>query len=361
MPNGGDLNYTDIPGCSERVPHMRSRLLGGSSKVMSRSKLLLTSVLASVLILPLLSCGASEHDPGEVYYLVALNSKTPYWQAAHEGLQDAAMQYKVKYEMVAPGSYNPQGQKEEFQKILKKNPSGILVSVGDPTVLGPEIDAAIAQGIPVITVDSDAPSSKRLMFVGTDNYDAGQTGAKLVAQALNGKGNVVVFTIPGQQNLKERLHGYEQAFRSHPGIKITEVVDIKGEPARAFDKTMEIATKGSAVDAFVCLEASACPEVAEVLTRKQVTGKTIVAMDTDPRTLEWIQKGVILATIAQKPYTMAFFGTRVLDQLHHHKLASLTLDWTQDTRSPLPNFIDTGSTLIDKKNVDAFLKTANAK
>lgn len=337
------------------------RLPGRLVQVMSRSKILLTSLLASVLILPLLSCGASEHDPTEVYYLVTLNSKIPYWQAAHTGLQDAAMQYKVKYEMVGPDSYNPQAQKDEFQKVLKKNPSGILVSVGDPSVLGPEIDAAVAQGVPVITMDSDAPSSKRLMFVGTDNYDAGQTGAKLVAQALNGKGNVVVFTMPGQQNLKERLQGYEQAFRSHPGIKITEVVDIKGDPALAFDKTMDIATKKSPVDAFVCLEALACPEVADVLTRKQVTGKTIVAMDTDPRTLEWIQKGVILATIAQKPYTMAFFGTQVLDQLHHHKPASLTLNWEQDTRSPVPNFIDTGSTLIDKKNVNAFLKVGNGK
>jgi ribose transport system substrate-binding protein len=312
-------------------------------------------------MLPLLSCGGSEHDPAEIYYLVTLNSKIPYWQAAYSGLQDAALQYKIKYAMVGPETYDLQAQKREFQKILAKKPSGILVSVGDPSVLAPEIDAAVGQGVPVITMDSDAPSSKRLLFIGTNNYEAGQTGAKLVAQALRGKGNVVVFTIPGQQNLRERLQGYEQVFRTQPGIKITEVVDMKGDPRIAFDKTMDIATKNTPVDAFVCLEAQACPEVAEVLSRKQVTGKTIVAMDTDPRTLELIQKGVILATIAQKPYTMAFFGTQVLDQLHHHKPASLTLNWDKDTRSPLPNFIDTGATLIDKSNVDAFLKTANGK
>ncbi len=324
---------------------------------MSRSRFLLTSLLVSALALPLLNCGGSEHDPAEIYYLVTLNSKIPYWQAALAGLQDAASQYKVKWEMVGPDTYDPKAQKEEFQKVLKKSPSGILVSVGDPTILGPEIEAAIAQGIPVITMDSDAPSSKRLLFIGTDNYDAGQMGAKVVAQELGGKGNVVVFTMPEQQNLKERLQGYEQVFRSHPGIKISEVVDIKGDPRIAFDKAMDIAARNTAVNAFVCLEALACPEVAEVLSRKQVKGKTIVAMDTDPRTLEWIQKGMIRATIAQKPYTMAFFGTQVLDQLHHHKPASLTLNWSQDTRSPLPNFIDTGATLIDRNNVEAFLNT----
>ncbi|MGE5570797.1 MAG: substrate-binding domain-containing protein [Rhodospirillales bacterium] len=317
---------------------------------------MLQFIVAGALVAPLLSCGGSAHDPSEVYYLVTLNSKIPYWKAALAGFQDAATQSKVKWEMVGPETYDIQAQKAEFRKILSKKPSGIMVSVGDPALMTPEIDSAISQGVPVVTIDSDAPSSKRLLFIGTDNYEAGLMGARIVAEQLKGKGNVVVFTIPSQQNLKERLNGYEQVFRGHPGIKITEIVDIKGDPTIAFDKTMEIVEKNAPVDAFVCLEALACPEVAEVLSRKQVTGKTVVAMDTDPRTLEMIQKGVIHATIAQKPYTMAFFGLQMLDQLHHNKLPSLTRNWAQDTRSPLPSFVDTGATLIDKNNVEAFMK-----
>ncbi|HOL73752.1 MAG TPA: substrate-binding domain-containing protein [Bryobacteraceae bacterium] len=317
---------------------------------------MLRFIVAGALATSLLSCGGSRHDPSEIYYLVTLNSKIPYWRAALAGFQDAATQYQVKWEMVGPETYDVQAQKAEFQKALSKNPSGIMVSVGDPAVMAPEIDAAIERGVPVITIDSDAPKSKRLLFIGTNNYEAGLMGARIVAEQLKGKGNVIVFTMPEQPNLKERLNGYEQVFRGHPGIKITEVVDIKGDPTVAFDKTMELVEKNAPVDAFVCLEALACPEVAEVLTRRQVKGKTVVAMDTDPRTLEMIQKGVIHATIAQKPYTMAFFGLQVLDQLNHYKPPSLTLNWAQDTRSPLPSFVDTGATLIDKNNVDAFLK-----
>jgi len=44
-----------------------------------------------------------------------------------------------------------------------------------------------------------------------------------------------------------------------------------------------------------------------------------MAMDTDPETLDWIQKGMIAGTIAQKPYTMAFVGLQMLDGLHHNK------------------------------------------
>jgi len=76
--------------------------------------------------------------------------------------------------------------------------------------------------------------------------------------------------------------------------------------------------------------------VAEVLSRKYVKNKLVVAMDTDPLTLEWIQKGVIAATVAQKPYTMAFYGLKNLDDsitTRSHRFRSTSLK-TADPRSP---------------------------
>jgi ribose transport system substrate-binding protein len=222
-----------------------------------------------------------------------------------------------------------------------------------------DIDKAVAAGIPVITMDSDARSSKRLFFVGTNNYQAGITGGQRLASELQGKGNVVVFTMPEQANLNDRLQGYRDALAAHPQIKITQIVDIKGDPRVAFDTTAQILGKQKdKVNAFLCLEALAGKEVATVLSNNKVTDKIVIAMDTDPETLEWIQKGVIAATISQKPYTMASFGLRMLDNFYHNKLGSLDQDWSKDSFAPIPAFVDTGSSLIDKGNVAAFL-TAN--
>jgi ribose transport system substrate-binding protein len=82
----------------------------------------------------------------------------------------------------------------------------------------------------------------------------------------------------------------------------------------------------------------------------------VMAMDTDQETLDWIQKGVIAATLAQKPYTMAFVGLEMLDNLYHQKPSTLDRDWAKDSLSPIPDFVDTGSALIDKSNVDAFMQ-----
>ena len=53
---------------------------------------------------------------------------------------------------------------------------------------------------------------------------------------------------------------------------------------------------------------------------------------------------------------MAFVGMQMLDNLYHHKPPSLDKDWSKDSFAPIPSFVDTGSALIDKSNVDAFIQ-----
>ena len=323
--------------------------------MLSARKLLHSGALAILLGL-ILSC-SSVHDSDEYFVLVSANLQLPYWKAAGAGFSNAAAQMKLRSDFTGPTNYDPKAERDALDQAVQKRATGILLAVTDPDMLKDSIDKAVAAGIPVITIDSDAPSSKRLFFVGTNNYQAGFTGGLRLAQELKGKGNVVAFTMPDQPNLQDRLRGYRDALDRAPNIKITRVVDIQGDPRIAFDTTTQIIGKErDRVDAFVCLEAQSGKEVAYVLSTYNVTGKVVMAMDTDQETLQWIQKGGIAATIAQKPYTMAFVGLQMADNLYHHKPASLDTDWSKNSFAPIPSFVDTGSALIDKSNVDSFLQ-----
>ena len=305
----------------------------------------------------LLSCGRA-HNSDEYFVFVSSNIQLPYWKTAGTGFSHAAAEFKgIRFDFTGPQSYDPKAERDALEQAVQKKATGILLSVADASVLKDSIDKAIAASVPVITIDSDAPSSKRLFFIGTNNYQAGFTGGQRLAQELKGKGNVVVFTMPDQPNLQDRLRGYKDALAKSPNIKITRVVDIQGDPRIAFDTTTQIVGKErDKVDGFICLEAQSGKEVASVLNSYKVSGKVVIAMDTDQETLDWIQKGVIAATIAQKPYTMAFVGMQMLDNLYHHKPPSLDADWAKDGYAPIPMFVDTGSDLIDKANIQSFIE-----
>jgi ribose transport system substrate-binding protein len=76
-------------------------------------------------------------------------------------------------------------------------------------------------------------------------------------------------------------------------------------------------------------------------------------MNTNPETLDFIQQGVISATIGQRPYTMAFYGLRFLDDLHHNIVHEFK-DWRTAPASPLPAHVDTGTSVVDASNLEAF-------
>ena len=313
---------------------------------------LLTCVAISISSL----MGCSRHDNSERYILVTVNSKLPYWQTARAGLERAAAQYGVKSDVRGPDTYDPDAEVQEFRGAVALKPAGILVSVADAGKMKPAIDEAMSAGIPVITIDSDAPDSKRLYFIGTNNLQAGEMGGQRVVDKLHGKGNVVFYTMP-QPNLEQRLKGYKDVFADHPGIKIVEVFNIKGDSGNAFDRTTHYLADKNAekIDAFICLEASAGKDVAEALRRQNATDRLVMAMDVDEATLDLIKSGTIDATIGQKPYTMAYYGLKCLDDLHHYPI-DLKKDYSWDSFSPVPAFVDTGVSLVDKINVDVYLK-----
>jgi ribose transport system substrate-binding protein len=316
-----------------------------------------TTISLSVLVLVLSGCGGGvSHQPTEKYVLVCPNPKIPYWQEVGAGLSQAARELKVQAEMVGPDAYDANAERQEFKRIMAGKPAGVLVSPGSPEILQPEIDAAIASGVPVITVDSDAPQSRRLFFVGTNNYEAGQLGGRLLAKLMNGRGNAVFYTIGGQKNIEERLNGYRAALQASPGIKVAQLIDMKGDPHLAFDATQDLIDKKTPVDAFVSLESLSGNEVAEVLERNKVAGKLIVAMDTSGNTLSWIEKGRIAATIMQKPFTMGYYSLMALAEIALRKPAGMGRGSLTDPKAPFPVFIDTGTMVVDKSNLGELKK-----
>ena len=299
------------------------------------------------------SCQKRLHEEGERYVFVTANTNLPYWQEAEAGFKDAARTMGVKAEFTGPTSYSPEEELKAFQNAVAARPAGILVSPARALLFKEAIDSAVGAGIPVVCVDSDSPESRRILFIGTDNFRAGVESADRMANILHGSGHVLLITILAQFNLNERLRGVIEALGRYP-IEIAEVIDDDGDPGKAETQTSAILERKEKIDGILCLEASGGKGAAKVLERLALSGKIpIVAMDKDPDTLEWIKKGAISATISQKPYTMSYYGLKFLDDLHHNVVRQFS-DWRTAPASPLPTRVDTGTAVIDKDNLESF-------
>lgn len=131
-------------------------------------------------------------EPKEDLYIeVSALGNLNYFQNHKLGMKLAGEALDVRTEYIGPDEFDLDAMKVALRGAIDRNPAGIVV-VGFDNSLNKLVDQAVNTGIPVVTVDSDLPDSKRIAFVGTGNYQAGYEGGSRLAELLGGVGKVAI-------------------------------------------------------------------------------------------------------------------------------------------------------------------------
>lgn len=97
------------------------------------------------------------------------------------------------------------------------------------------IDDLVARGIAVVTLVSDAPTSRRAHYVGIDNPAAGRTSASLMGRFLGGRTGKVGVVL-GSMSLRdhvERLYGFQQVLSGeYPGLELLPALEGRDQSER---------------------------------------------------------------------------------------------------------------------------------
>ena len=339
---------------------LRFHLGKSRNKTMERIiSVLLAIALVVVLIVkfgghaPAAPSSAAASAADQSYVMISAVTGGPYWIDSKAGLRDKAKELGVKAVFTGPPTLDANAQIDAVNRAVAQHVDGIImVAVAD--AVSPAIDKAIEAGIPVVCADADAPSSKRYSFVGTGNYNAGYRGGEQLAKLLGGQGEVALMYIPGWDNLIQRIQGYKDALAKFPGIKIVKIGNDKGSQTEAEKECRAILQAYPNLAGFGCVAAVGGQGAAVAVKQAGKAGQVkIVAMDRDEATLQFIQEGVIDASIAQRTYMMAYLALQMLYDLRNDRI-KFTDDWRKIGVNPLPPVVDTGTFVIDRANVADF-------
>lgn len=339
---------------------LRSRLFRTRNKTMERI-IIAVLVVALILVLvvkvgPRRPEAASPGAAGRArqhYVMITAVTGGPYWIDSKLGLYDKARELGVNAVFTGPPTVDANAEIEAINRAVAQRVDGIVVCAVADSV-APAIDKAVEAGIPVVCADADAPSSRRYSFIGTGNYNAGYRGGEELAKLLGGRGEVALMYIPGWDNLIQRVQGYKDALAKYPDIKIVKVGNDKGSQTEAEKECRAILQAFPDLAGFGCVAAVGGQGAAVAVKQAGKAGKVrIVAMDRDEATLQFIQEGVIDASIAQRTYIMTYLALQMLYDLRNDRI-KFTGDWRKIGVNPLPPVVDTGTFVIDRTNVDSF-------
>ena len=288
---------------------------------------------------------ASAQEPLELAFVT--NNASEFWKISAAGIRKYEKEGKVQVDIKMPPNGTTEEQNQLLENLSSQGYDGIAVSAIAPRDQAPVLDRVAAK-TNLITFDSDAPDSKRLLYIGTNNYEAGKAlGAKIIELLPKGGQMAVFVGSLSADNAAQRLRGIVDAIAGR-GIEIVDRREDNTDRAKARSNVEDIINAHPDLDLVAGLWSYNGPAIALAIESLGKKGKVLAAVfDEEDGTLSAIESGIIAVTVVQKPFEMGYLSSKWL-----HALAT----GGESARQSLPpsRAIDTGVEVIDSANVREF-------
>ena len=232
--------------------------------------------------------------------------KDPFWPVVQKGGEDAARAIGADFEYIYNPSADMSDMASSIQAAAATQPDGMVISLPDPDALGPAIQAAVAAGVPVITMNSGLESSASLgalMHVGQPEYLAGQSAG---ARAASEGASNALCMIQEQYNtaLSDRCNGYGEAVP-------VKFIDTTSDPATIETRATAALQANSDIDAILSVGPHVCVAVDKAVA---ALGMTVhhSCFDLSPEVMDLINADRVSFTIDQQQRLQGYMPIIVL-------------------------------------------------
>ena len=277
-------------------------------------KKLFALVLALILALGCTAALAEQYT----IYLVTMDLEDMHWVSVNEGAEAAVAEAKeagvdIRYVWVGPTvGKNDAAQIECINNAYADNADVILLASNGPETEVATIEQYDADGVKFIYVDSPANSDVALCTLATDNTEAGRMAGRTLLEALEAAGitegkigivNINTSTVSTQY----RENGFREVFEGK-GYEILETQYGEGDAAKSQEIATNFITQG-VVGLFGCNEGATVGTGNAIAAEE---GNTVlgVGFDKSDAILQLVVDGKLVATTAQNPYNMGYYGIK---------------------------------------------------
>jgi len=283
-----------LPGCEKRVEIAPATTAAGTGKT------------------------ATPSSRGVTIGMIAKSQSNPVFLAARKGAEARADQLTkelgvpVKIDWRTPNDEDPQKQAEFIEQLVGSGVDAITIACSDASKVTRSIDNAIAKGVQVMCFDSDAPESKRLCYVGTDDVEAGRLVMRGVAELLDGKPGVIAILAGNQTatNLQKRVRGAEEELALHSQLQLKKVYYHKETPQDSYAEVESAQKANPEINGWAMI--GGWPLMTERALPWQPDQVVCVSMDTLIPQLKHIRMGDVQLLLGQRYF---YFGGKCVDIL----------------------------------------------
>ncbi len=254
---------------------------------------------------------------GHRFVFVLPRGSNPFMQALSAQIERVAQFFApqlVNVEIMLVDAFEPVAQVAALVQAGLDGFDGVAVVAIEYPAVQAAIDNLIANGVPVVTLVSDSPGSKRDYYVGIDNLAAGRTAGALLGRFI-GRRTGVVGVVLGSAALRDhtdRLCGFNQSLaRDFPDLEILQPAEGQDDEAKSRAVTEALLEHPALVGIYVA-GAGAPGAAAALHAAGRARDVVLIGHELAPDACAWLRDGAIDALIHQDAGHEARSAVRLL-------------------------------------------------
>ncbi len=268
----------------------------------------------------LCSCGKEMRENKTDIAVIVKAVDSDFWHNVQDGVNSAATELNVS--VTFEGAVNEEdyySQNKLIRDAIDRKADAIVLSAISYDKSSELVNEAVRNGIKVVTIDSSVDSDLVNLFIGTDNYKAGQSAAKTALEGFSGEVKInigIVNVYESTQNGRDRENGFRDYISQYANAEISGVVNVSSNTMSATAGALSLMYQHPEINVLVGFNEWTTLGVGNAISQLGLSGKVKgIGFDTNVLCVEMVENGTINALIAQNPFSIGYLGVKAANEL----------------------------------------------
>lgn len=250
------------------------------------------------------------------FVLIGEEKDNPLWNDIRRGAEEASKEYNIALEYHAPDINSIKEQQELLDMAFKSKVDGIIMNGYENEEIKEIIKMAYEKNVPTILLNDEVNLSKRICYIGTNNYKAGIIA---VGELKNKRRDIIkvgIITRASQYVGEDvKISGIMKGIKDNPNMELGIIKTFSGSKIQLYNEIVTMIRENPEINALIGGEIYDTSVIGKVLVDLNKVGEiSVVGYDYLEETLRFIKKGVVSSAISRNPYEIGYKSIEILNK-----------------------------------------------
>jgi inositol transport system substrate-binding protein len=260
--------------------------------------------LMMLTTLNLVGCGSAgpQNEADKLIGVLLADASDQFQVYLMDGMKEVAVTNANIEVVYMDGKYDAGRQLQQAENLIAQDVSALVLMAVDSVAAQPILTSAEDAGVPVVLVNRKLPDQDYpVAYVGSEDVVAGEIEMRAVAEALGGKGRIVILEgTYGHEPQLQRKRGYDNVLKEYPDIEVVATQTGKWYRNEAMAVMENWLQADMAIDAVVAENDEMALGALKAVEDAGRFGKIVIAgIDATPEALKYIKQGKLNITVFQ--------------------------------------------------------------